>query len=127
MTAKLWSISVAAIRSISNAPDWLREQARLTFEQVVRLPALDVAAMGQDAAPSVEEKVLKPDYLDFLREQIRLEPRGHEWTKILSGRLLALEPFANKRVITVMLFRKPHSATLRIRPDTEELIHVEID
>jgi hypothetical protein len=127
MTSKQWSNCVNAIRRVENVPAWLKEQAGFTLDQILALPDLGVAKIGEDAIPSVEVKILALDYLDFLRQQIKLEPRGPEWTKILRARLQALAPFANKKVMTVMFFRKPHSATLRMRPDTGELIQLEND
>ena len=125
MTTKLWNLSVTAIKSLGNAPGWLREQSRLSFEEVTQLPPLDIAVDGQNALPSIEEKILKPDYLDFLREQIKLEPRGPEWNRILKERLAALEPSVNKAVVTAMFFRKPDTFTLRINPETKSAIQAE--
>lgn len=124
---KLWNASVAAIQSIDRAPDWLKEQARLSFEEAMRLSALDVAADGSNARPSIDERLVKSDYLDFLREQIKLEPRGPEWGAILKARLAALEPFVDKSLIRAMFYRKPDLITLQINPETGLVILIECD
>ena len=125
MTTKLWEFSVKAVRSLKNAPVWLQEQSSLSFDEILQLPPLNVAVDGQNAQPSIEEKILKPDYIDFLREQIKLEPRGPGWNQILKARLTALEPFVNKPVVTAIFFKKPNSITLRINPETSDVIQIE--
>ena len=99
----------------------------MTFEQMSALPTLETAPKGQDTIPTINEKIVMPDYLDFLRDQIKLEPRGPEWTKILKKRLLALEPFVNKSIITASFHRMPYAATLKINPESGEVIHIEVD
>lgn len=127
MTPTLWNVSVTAIQSTSSLPLWLQKQAKLPYADIMQLPELDVAGNGSDALPSVEEELFKADYLEFLREQIKLEPRGPEWGAILRRRLTALEPFANKKLITAIFFRKPDSVSLKINPKNGEVIHMEIN
>src|SRR5437588_3887697 len=112
MTPKLWNVSVRAIQSISEAPVWLKRQAKLNYEDAIRLPSAAMADEGVDAIPSVEERLVKADYFDFLREQIKLEPRGPEWGQILKKRLADQEPFVDKKLIRVIFHSKPHVAIL---------------
>lgn len=123
---KLWNATVAAIQSVGDCPVWLQQQARLSLEDAMRLPTLDAASDGDDVRPSIEEGLVKSDYLEFLREQIKLEPRGPEWGKILRERLIALQPFVNKYVIRATFQRKPASFTIRINPDTGAIIQIEL-
>jgi hypothetical protein len=125
MTPTLWETSAAAIQLIAEAPAWLKSQARLKYEEVIRLPSVEMAIDGADAIPSIEERLIKADYLDFLREQIRLEPRGPEWGRILKKRLADLSPFVGRKLIRVMLHCRPNSAVLEIDPETLAIIHVE--
>lgn len=126
MTHHTWDILVAAIGSFDGAPSWLKEQAHLPYEAATRFPPLDGTVEGENALPTVEEQPVKSDYLNFLREQIRINARGPEWLELLRGRLSALEPFVGRSVITAMFHRKPHSATLRLDPETEKVIHAEV-
>jgi hypothetical protein len=126
MTPELWNIAIAAIQSLDDAPPWLRNQAWLSFEAAANLPVLDFTVDGDDARPNIEEKVLKADYLDFLREQIELETRGPEWNKILKTRLAALSPFIDKKIITAMFHKKPGIVMLQVDPDTKKVIRFEI-
>lgn len=127
LTREIWETLVNAIASIHQCPCWLKEQSCLTWESIAELPVVDAASDRRHALPKVEERVTAPDYLDFLREQIRLNARGPEWLALLKNRLAALEPFVGKRLMVATLYCKPHSATLRISPDTKEVIHVEIN
>jgi hypothetical protein len=122
-----WKTLVAAIGTMDNAPGWLKEIARLAPAEISRLPELDDVGEGHLSAPSVEEKTVTKDYLDFLHEQIRLNARGPEWTAILQGRLNAIEPFVGKKMITAILNKKPNRAALYINPETGQLFHAELD
>jgi hypothetical protein len=127
ITPEIWRIVVSAIASIHGCPSWLKEQASLTWEAVSRLPVVDATSNGQHALPTVEEKVVAPDYLNFLREQIGLNARGPEWLPLLKSRLAALEPFVGKQLLVATFHSKPHSATLRICSNTNGVIHVEVN
>jgi hypothetical protein len=126
MTNKTWQILVAAIATAKNPPGWLRELAYLSYEDVLRLPKYEDAGDGQVTAPWVEEKLLAADYLDFLREQIRIDARGAEWKELLQKRLQALKPFVGKNVLTATFHQKPYAVTLKINPDTGKLFHEEM-
>lgn len=126
MNSTLWQICAGAIPTIAEAPSWLKEQALMSFEEVSQLPVLDGTIKGADSRPSFEEKVLKADYLDFLRGQIKLESRGPEWSQILKMRLAALEPFVEKKRISALFHRSPHMASIDIDPDTTKVIRFEL-
>ena len=97
MTSQLWNMSVRAIQSIAEVPIWVQRQGCLNFEDVLRLPSVEAPGEGVGAMPSVEERLLRADYLDFLREQIQLESRGPEWGRILKRRLTVLQPFCREK------------------------------
>jgi len=125
VTPEIWKILVRAVESTPGCPVWLKNQARLNWETVSRLPIVDATSSGQDSLPTAEEKIASPDYLDFLREQIGVNARGPGWLALLKARLAALEPFVGKKLFVATFHSKPHSATLRIRPDTKEVIQLE--
>jgi hypothetical protein len=125
MTSDIWKILVKAIESTQSCPAWLNDQAGLNWETVSRWPVVDASSNGQHALPTAEGKIVGPDYLDFLREQIEVNARGPEWLALLKNRLAALEPFVGKKMLVATFHSKLHSATLRIRPDTKEVIHLE--
>lgn len=125
MTKRTWQILVAAIATVNNPPRWLREVACLSYDDVLRLPKYEDARDGQFTIPWVEEKLLAVDYLDFLREQIRINARGPEWKELLQERLQALEPFVGKNVMTATFHQKPNAVSLKIDPDTGKPFHME--
>jgi hypothetical protein len=124
--ALTWELLVRAIQSLPSAPSWLRELSRLSHEEISRLPKVDNARKGQVASPSVREIVVKEDYLEFLREQIKLNARGSEWTAILETRLKALQPFLGKKTLQATFYKLPNNVTLDINFETGELFHSEI-
>ena len=126
MTPEIWAVLASVIDSAHDAPSWLREQAQLGWAAVSALPQLDVATYGQHAHPSVEQKLVTPDYLDFLREQITLNARGPEWLDLLRRRLATLEPFVGQDLLVATFYCKPHSATLRIKPGVRAPVQLEI-
>ncbi len=126
MTLETWQTIVKALGELPNCPSWLKQQARLSWEAVSRLPVLDGTSIEEHAVPTVEQKAVAPDYLDFLREQIELNARGPEWSDVLRQRLAALEPFVGKQLLVATFYCKPHSATVRINPQTNALVHVEV-
>jgi hypothetical protein len=126
MTNENWNILTAAIATVKNPPDWLRELGGLSYDEALRLPKYEDTADGQITAPWIEEKLLAADYLDFLREQIRIDARGPEWKELLQARLRALKPFVGKNVLTATFHQKPYAVTLKIDPNTGKLFHVEM-
>jgi hypothetical protein len=127
MTNEIWNAVVLAIRSLNNPPSWLQKIASLGHAEISCLPKLDNTAEGHIAAPSISEVTVKEDYLEFLREQIRLEPRGPEWTAVLRTRLNALQPFVGKQVLMASFYEKPQSSALYINPEGGQVILAEID
>jgi hypothetical protein len=127
MTPEIWKTLVKAIEEIPNCPSWLQQQAQLSWDAMSRLPALDGTIDGQDGAPVVEQKAMTADYLDFLREQIELNARGSEWSTVLKNRLTALQPFVGKKLIVGSFYCKPHSATVRINPESNAVVLVEVN
>lgn len=125
MTKVTWKTVSAVITALENPPAWLGDLAHRSYEEIIQFPKLDNAAKGQTALPVIEVKVVAKDYLDFLHEQIRLNARGPEWTELLQRRLDALQPFLGKLVITANFYQKPHSVTLRVTPETGELVNAE--
>ena len=89
MTLDAWKVLVGAIGTIPSCPPWLKRQAQMSWEASSQLPVLDRTINGQAGAPTVEEELVAPEYLDFLREQIELSARGPEWSAVLRSRLAA--------------------------------------
>ena len=126
MTPEIWTSLTSAIASLPDAPSWLKEQGQLSWEAVSLLPQLDSTGDGQHALPTAEQKLVSPDYLVFLREQIALNTRGPDWLDLLRKRLADLEPFVGQELLLATFHCRPHSASLRIQPGTQELVHFEI-
>jgi hypothetical protein len=127
MKKELWKIITTAIRQSDNSPRWLKEIGDMAYPNVVALPNLGNETPVGYARPYVTNKLVKADYLDFLREQIRLEPRGPEWSEILRVKLSVLQPFVGRQVLMADFYYQTHRAVLYINPETGQLFHAEHD
>jgi hypothetical protein len=74
---------------------------------------------------NIEAKEVSASYLQFLNEQISLEPRGPEWTQILTKRLNSLAPFEGKRIIIALISKPDSSVIVKVDPTENRLISVE--
>jgi hypothetical protein len=126
LTPELWAFVVKAVESTEAAPPWVKAQAQMTWETVCKMPAPDSTKEGQLAVPVVEQRAVTPDYLDLLRNQIKQNARGPEWLALLKQRLAALECNAGKELMDAAFHCKPHWARLRVRPESGEVILVEV-
>jgi hypothetical protein len=59
----------------------------------------DVRAHAGEAR-GVEESCFDQSYIEFLDTQIRLSPRGPDWTEILRRRLKVLRPFCDVPLVS---------------------------
>jgi len=126
MTRELWALLASAIRSSPHAPDWLKAQSRLTYEEVIQLQPFENSLEGRAALPTVQEATVRLDYLEFLREQIRLGARGQEWTALIQLRLAALAPLVGQTVTTATFHLEPNVAVLRLKSGTDEIVFLEV-
>jgi hypothetical protein len=117
----------AALKSAEGAPDWLRDLAGLSYKQILELPEFSGADRSNRTLPTVQETTLQPDYIAFLKEQVRLEPRGPEWGAVLRRRLVALVPFVGRRILSASFHQDNRSASVDIDSETGELLHLEVD
>lgn len=77
------------------------------------------------AVQSLERTTFDASYLDFLREQIDLAPRGPEWAAILTDRLSALSPYCDKPTLRGMISTETGLHFVRVDPESGVVIHHE--
>lgn len=73
----------------------------------------------------LELQTIDQSYLDFLREQIALEPRGPEWTALLAKRFTALAPYRDIPLLFGIINTPTGYAFVRVNPDTKRIIYHE--
>ena len=78
-----------------------------------------------ESVQSCERRVFDQSYLDFLREQIALEPRGPEWTAILMRRLSALTPFCGAPTLSATIPTMAGDFCIRVDAQSRQVIHYE--
>jgi hypothetical protein len=98
-------VFVDAVRALESLPALLRENAA------------EVTAL--------EEHQFDQSYMDFLDEQIRLNPRGPEWTKRLARRRAALLPFTGITLLRGKVQVAEKEFSVEIHPRTKAVIHWE--
>jgi hypothetical protein len=73
----------------------------------------------------LEEHQFDKSYIEFLDEQIRLSPRGPEWTECLKCRRAALSPFCDVMLLRGMVKVEDADFTVEIHPEKRIVIHWE--
>jgi hypothetical protein len=94
------------------------------FLEVVRdsqeLPA-DVR-LHADQARGIEETCFDESYIEFLDTQIRLSPRGPEWTEILRRRREGLRPFSRVPLLSGHIRTGRFDTWIKIDPKTRAVV-----
>jgi hypothetical protein len=112
------------------APLWVRSVLETSFADIQQLPlSTDAPTVDIVFRPTLEFDEITTSYLDFLRTQIKLEPRGKEWAAILKARLDALVPYEHKKLYRMSILRmherQVESFFVRFRPDDFRIVHSE--
>jgi hypothetical protein len=81
----------------------------------------------RDAArqSAVEEHSFDQSYIAFLDTQIRLNPRGPEWTERLKKRREGLLPFTGRRLLRSSLHIGSDDYTVEVDPEAETVVYWE--
>jgi len=95
-------------------PDWAKPMTESRAGDLIQREEL-----------SIESKPLDASYIEFLKKQIELEPRGPEWTEILRRRMFALEPHVGKEITTLLLLSEGRSLTIKADIEGGVLISIE--
>ena len=99
-------------------------QSSELFIEVVRgskeLP-LDVRAQA-DQASDIKETYFDKSYIEFLDEQISLNPRGPEWTEILRRRRESLLPFCNIPLLSGHIRSGQFRIWIKVDPKTRTIV-----
>ena len=74
---------------------------------------------------AVEEHRFDQTYIKFLDEQIRLSPRGPEWTERFLRRRAALSPFCGVTLVRGRIRVADTDYTVEVDLETRSLIHWE--
>ncbi len=96
---------VDAVRALESLPASLREHA--------------------DEVTGLEEHQFDQSYVEFLDEQIRLNPRRPEWTERLARRRAALLPFTGVMLLRDRIQVAKKDFSVEIHPQTKTVIHWE--
>lgn len=108
-------------------PPRLRQYLQIPFENLLELKTSQQAEdYSEITQPSIEEKAVTKDYLNFLKNQIVLNPRGDEWKALLQKRHDLLQQYLGKKIITVRLNAGYTTATVRVDPPSRSVLDWEI-
>jgi hypothetical protein len=97
------------------------------FTQTVRAAQTLPASLRDhaDDVTALEEHRFNRSYIEFLDEQIRLSPRGPEWTERLKHRRADLLPFCDATLLRGRVRVGEADFTVEIDPKTRAVIHWE--
>lgn len=76
-------------------------------------------------AISVEESCFNESYIEFLEEQIRLSPRGPEWTARLQQRRADLQPYCRVKYVRGVIPAGSSHFSVYLIPEQRVIIHWE--
>jgi hypothetical protein len=100
--------------------------AKDTFVTAVeRCPELPNAVREAALQSSVEEHSFDQSYIAFLDTQIRLSPRGPEWTERLKKRREGLLPFTGRQLLRSSLHVGSDDYTVEVDPAAEAVVYWE--
>ena len=99
------ALFVEAVQKMSQLPASLREHA--------------------SEVTSLEQHRFDESYIEFLDTQIRLSPRGPEWTARLTRRRSALLPYCGVALLRGRVQIGKIVFTVEVHPDTRAIIHWE--
>lgn len=102
---------IAAVEKLladSSTPAWVQEALTVTPSEA-----------------EVERHIIDQSYLEFLAEQIDLEPRGSDWTRVLRARLDAFKPLVGQPLIRIAIARRDVQFVGHITADDLEVVHTE--
>ena len=102
----------------------LEETVSLAIKEAISLPAK--IAKFPVGEMSLESSLFDSSYLEFLDTQIRLAPRGPEWTARLRRRRAELAPFCNRPLIRGAPRSDNSWFTIYVDPEANCIIHWEI-
>lgn len=125
MNEAIWSLIKRILENEQSIPQWIDAILSRSAEKVSALTVFDGTGLDIEYQPSVEQKELKNDYLDFLEEQIVLNARGINWGNVLRRRLEALRPYVGKVLLTVTFYKGLESFTYKLSVEDEHLIYFE--
>lgn len=102
----IWKTLYDAAEFLHAAPRWVVDLVRKPYSKAVQLPVFkEPLQEGCVYRPGFEEILVGGDYLAFLEEQIKLEPRGELWADVLKKRLGVLSRHLERKVCYVTLHR----------------------
>ena len=97
------------------------------FVEAVRTTAGLLAPLCEHAGDvtALEEHSFDESYIEFLDTQIRLSPRGPEWTALLVRRRAALLPFSGVTLLRGKVRADETDFTVEVHPETGAVIYLE--
>jgi hypothetical protein len=101
--------------------------SKALFAEVVRAMESLPASLREhaDKVTALEEHRFDESYMEFLDTQIRLNPRGPEWTERLKRRRAALLSFAGVTLLRGRVQAGEADFTVEIHPETRVVVHWE--
>jgi hypothetical protein len=99
------ALFIETVRAMESLPQSLREHA--------------------DKVTALEKHRFDESYIEFLDTQIRLSPRGPEWTERLRHRRAALASFAGVTLLRGRVHLGKADYTVEIHPETRAVVHWE--
>jgi hypothetical protein len=79
-----------------------------------------------DSVRGFDEKLVEQSYLSFLEQQIALQPRGPEWTKVLQRRLESLKNYCGKKLASGIVSEGEKNCFIKLSPESKKILYWEL-
>ncbi|MBN1764674.1 MAG: hypothetical protein JW860_05400 [Sedimentisphaerales bacterium] len=120
---KIMSHLAGNLDAIKDIPAWLKILLKSNYNE---LPEFSYnQAEGHPCRPLIEVTKYDESYIKFLETQIQLKPRGPQSSDILRKRIQMLKPYVNQSLIKITFYKGCEYVTIRLKPDTLEIIYSE--
>ena len=120
-----WGMLCAAISKLDNVPAWVIELSTWPYEKILELPDYDGKSESKYSIPVFELRRFEQGYLDFLDQQIALEPRGPEWTNVLRRRRECFTNEINRELFSANIFYGLASVWLVVDSASARVVYFE--
>lgn len=122
-----WKTIQKVVPQIERVPEWIQSMALWPYQKIIELPRYNGMASQCVAQPTFGFVLVKQDYLDFLAQQIEIEPRGPKWAEVLKKRMLFLRNMVGAELVAVHFYRGQDYGWFYLEQESDRVLYSEFE